>query len=74
MVDAKRQTLFLAGAAALGLLTLLAGIWLFWLSGAVQLLFTGGVMLLVAAGTFRWWKRRAATSDAQVPSGSPDRQ
>jgi len=74
MTDAKRQTLFLAGAAGLGVLTLLAGAWFFWLSGSVHLLFTGSVMLLAAAGTFHWWKRRAAVPTGPEVPGSADRQ
>lgn len=73
MTDAKRQALFLAGAAGLGVLTLLAGAWFFWLSGSVHLLFTGSVMLLVAAGTFHWWKRPAAVPTGPAAPGSADR-
>jgi len=74
MTDVKRQTLFLAGAAGLGVLTLLAGAWFFWLSGSVHLLFTGSALLLVAAGTFHWWKRRAAVPTGPEAPGSADRQ
>lgn len=60
MASAKRQAVFLVLAGVLAVLSLGIGGWLFWLSGAVQLLLSGGLMMALTGATWWLWRRRPA--------------
>jgi hypothetical protein len=56
----RRQTWFLGGMAALGMLLLLSGLWEFRLSGAVHELACGGTILVLAFAARLTWPRSTA--------------
>lgn len=62
----NRRGMFLILAGTLALLALGIGVWLFWLSGARQLLLCGGLMLALTLGT--WWLWRGLPADAPAES------
>ncbi len=69
----NRQGVFLILAGALALLSLGIGAWLFWLSGARQLLLCGGLMLALTLATWWLWGRQPADARAGSRDVSPDR-
>ncbi len=64
MAGKRRQAVFLILAGVLAILSLGVGGWLFWLSGAVQLLLSGGLMLALTLATWWLWGR-APLADAR---------
>ena len=60
MAVPSRRGVFLLLAAMLSVLSVSAGAWLFWLSGARHLLLVGGLMLGLTLLTWIWWRRLPA--------------
>lgn len=59
-----RRGIFLGLSGLLSVVSLAAGIWLFWVSGAKQLIVVSAVMLILTFLTWHWW-RGLTTTDHQ---------